>query len=138
MDPAEWNTIIATVIASHDAKTAITPKRMKLLLKNSNDKFVEQIGEISILDNHAKLHWTQDDIHQNLKNKEFVHGSFVEMSSSFNDESKIDCAALLEVSNNNNSDDVTQIFFAAFDDHEWWTMVKKNKFFIIKLVQLFH
>ncbi|KAK0091638.1 hypothetical protein PV326_002924 [Microctonus aethiopoides] len=123
MDPAEWNTIIATVLASHNAKTAITPKKMRLLLKNSNDKFVEQIGEISILENHAKLHWTQDNIHENLKNKEFVHGSFVEMSSSFNDESKINCAALLEVSNNNNSDDVTQIFFAAFDDHEWWTMV---------------
>lgn len=139
VNSAEWNTILSTVIVTHNAQLEIFPKTLTLFLKEANNH-VEEIGEITVNNKKTdtKLRWynqAKKDIKGSVESTDIMMPkSFKELVTSVKERST-DCAT--GVKDIGDINDITRVMFAGAEDQEWWTMVSNLWFFFNFLILFF-
>ncbi|XP_063980526.1 uncharacterized protein LOC135164271 isoform X2 [Diachasmimorpha longicaudata] len=110
VNPAEWNSILSNVIATHNAKLQTSTRKYDLLFKTQSNQF-EKVANVEVYDIEAKVHW-------NSNRYETFRNILVN-----NDEKKSGCATSVSGMSSEDENDVAKALFPGIDDHEWWTMI---------------
>ncbi|XP_015117737.1 uncharacterized protein LOC107041629 [Diachasma alloeum] len=110
VNPAEWNSVLSNVIATHNAKLKTSTRKYDFLFKTQSNIF-EKLADVEVRNIEAKVHWNSNR-YETFRN--------VLMN---NDDKKSGCATSVSGMTSEDESDIAKALFPGIDDHEWWTMI---------------